>query len=175
MIEGKLEHERLESEFRGKAVPASLTDMLEQSKVIKVVSREFPVVSFQYGIHGKIDEIQLTPHEFVIIDDKPRKKVYLSDIHQVYGYCLAFKGIVGHKDSRQIVAELRERGTNNIYWKASFTETAENEIKTVINHIHDLILGENQFISNKNPNKCKACRFNHNCDRVASSGAKSNE
>lgn len=168
LIEGKQEHERLELEFKKEAVPTTFAEMIKQSKTMKVSSREFPAISLQYGIYGFIDEIWLMPDEFVVIDDKPGTKDYLSDIHQVYGYCLAFKEMVKHQDRRQIVAALRERGTDNIYWKAPFGEKAENEIIKVINHIHGLILGNAQFNSNKNPNKCRKCRFNEICDRVVS-------
>ncbi len=168
MVEGKIEHERLESEFRAEAVPATFAEMLEQSETIEVLSREFPVISLKYGIYGLIDEIRLAPNEFVIIDDKPGTKTYLSNINQVYGYCLAFKDLVKKQDSRKIVAALRERGTDNIYWSASFDGQAENIIIEVINHIHGLILGKEQFNTNTNPNKCKACRFRINCDQVLS-------
>ena len=168
MVKGKLEHENLESEFREKAVPTTFAEMMEQSKTMKVLSREFRVISLQHGIRGLIDEIHLMPNKFVVIDDKPSTKAYLSNIHQVYGYCLAFKEMVEHQDTRQIIAALRERGTNNIYWKAPFDEKVENEIIRVINHIHELILGNEQFNSNTHPNKCRACRFKTNCDRVVS-------
>lgn len=168
MIEGKQEHERLEIEFIEKAVPSTFAEMIAQSKAMTVVSREFHVVSLQYGIYGLIDEVNLKPNEFVVIDDKPGTKTYLSNIHQVYGYCLAFKERVKEQEPRQIVAALRERGTYNIYWSAPFDEKAENEIIEVVNHIHGLISGKEQFNSNKNPNKCKACRFKMNCDRVLS-------
>lgn len=168
MIEGKQEHERLELEFEEKAVPANFAEMVKQSKTTKVVSREFRVKSFKYGVYGSIDEIWLMPDEFVVIDDKPGTKAYLSNVHQVYGYCLAFKEMVKHQDRRQIVAALRERGTDNIYWKAPFDERAENEVISVINHIHGLILGNDQFNSNRNPNKCRKCRFKESCDRVIS-------
>lgn len=166
MVEGKIEHERLESAFRAEAVPATFAEMLEKSKTIEVLSREFRVINLQYGIYGLIDEIRLTPNGFIVIDDKPGTKAYLSNIHQVYGYCLAFKDRVNETDHRQIVAALRERGTSNIYWSAPFDKKAENEIIKVVNHIHGLISGKEQFNSNKNPNKCKACRFKMNCDRV---------
>jgi CRISPR-associated exonuclease Cas4 len=138
--------------------------MLKESKAKYVLSRELSVLSLKYGIGGLIDEILFSPDEFVIIDDKPGTKTYLSMIHQVYGYCLAFKGMVNKEDSRPIVAALRERGTDNIYWKATFDEKAEKEIVNVINHIHGLISGEEQFNSSTNPNKCKPCRFKNDCD-----------
>jgi len=166
MVEGKLEHERLELEFKEKAVPATFGEMMEESKTRRVLSREFHVISFRYGIYGLIDEIRLSPNEFMVIDDKPGAKAYLSNIHQVYGYCLAFKDLVRHEDDRQIIAALRERGTNNIYWKTLFDENAENEIISVINHVHGLIIGNEKFTSNKNPNKCKACRFKIKCDKA---------
>ena len=169
MLEGKTEHERLEMEFKEKAVPSTVEKMLKESEVKNIVSRELRVRSLRHGIYGKIDEILLTPNEFVIIDDKPGTKKFLSNIHQVYGYCLAFQEKVKQQDSRQIVAALRERGTDNIYWKVPFDEKAENEIVTVINHIHRLILGKEQFNSSTNPNKCKPCRFKNDCDRIISS------
>lgn len=165
MIEGKQEHERLEIEFKDKAVPTTFTEVMVQSKTMAVISKEFHVISLQYGTYGRIDEVHFTPNKFIVIDDKPGTKAYLSNIHQVYGYCLAFKERV-KQDHRQIVAALRERGTYNIYWSAPFDEKAENEIIEVVNHIHGLISGKEQFNSNKNPNKCKACRFKMNCDRV---------
>ncbi|MFZ3166724.1 MAG: Dna2/Cas4 domain-containing protein [Candidatus Methanoperedens sp.] len=169
MIEGTKEHERLESEFLQRAKPATFAEMLKESETEYVLCRELSVLSLKYGIRGLIDEIHLRPNEFVIIDDKPGTKTYLSMIHQVYGYCLAFKEMVKQHKSRPIVAALRERGTDNIYWKVPFDEKAENEIVKVINHIHGLISGTEQFNSSKNPNKCKPCRFKNDCDRVISS------
>lgn len=169
MIEGTKEHERLESEFLEKAKPSTFIGMLKESKTKYVLSRELRVLNLKYGIRGLIDEIHLRPNEFIIIDDKPGTKTYLSNIHQVYGYCLAFKEMVGQQDSRPIVAALRERGTDNIYWKVPFDEKAKNKIVMVINHIHRLISGKEQFNSSTNPNKCKPCRFNNDCDRVLSS------
>ncbi|MCK5642596.1 MAG: CRISPR-associated protein Cas4, partial [Gammaproteobacteria bacterium] len=107
-----------------------------------------------------------TPDGFIVIDDKPGTKTFRSNINQIYGYCLAFKKMmIERQDPRPITAALRERGTDNIYWRAPFDETAENEIIEVINHVHGLISGSEQFISSGNPNKCKACRFKNNCDR----------
>ncbi|MBI5001040.1 MAG: Dna2/Cas4 domain-containing protein [Euryarchaeota archaeon] len=168
MIEGKLEHRRLELEFREKAIPATFAEMMEQSKTRNVLSREFPVRSLRYGIFGLIDEIHLSPNEIVIIDDKPGTKKYLSNIHQVYGYCLAFKDIIKQKNHRQIFAALRERGTNNIFWKTPFNKSMESEIIGVVDHIHRLILGGEKFDSCKNSNKCRACRFKMDCNRAVS-------
>ena len=166
MIEGKLEHDRLENEFLEEAEPATFEEMIRESYEGYVISREFYVQNIQYGIHGKIDEIHLNPDGFIVIDDKPGTKTYRSNINQVYGYCLAFKKMmIKRQDPRPITAALRERGTDNIYWRAPFDETAENEIIEVINHVHGLISGSEQFISSGNPNKCKACRFKNNCDR----------
>lgn len=134
-------------------------------KSYKMSSREALVISIRHGIYGAIDEIRFTPNNFIIIDDKPGTKVYLSNVHQVYGYCLAFKDMIRDMDNRTIVAALRERGTDNIYWQRSFDEKAENEIIKIINRIHDLISGNEKFSSNKNPNKCKSCRFREICDK----------
>ena len=137
--------------------------MLESSKTGELLSREFPVVSANYGIRGFIDEIWMTPDEFIIIDDKPGTIPYYSSINQVYGYCLAFKDMI--QEDRQIVASLRERGTDNIFWASYFDAKAEKSIISLIDHVHDLISGNTEFNSTDNPNKCRKCRFNKICDR----------
>ncbi|OEC86474.1 MULTISPECIES: CRISPR-associated protein Cas4 [Methanobacterium] len=163
MVKGVKEHAVLEENFKEEAVPATFDEMLESSKTGELLSREFPVVSANYGIRGFIDEIWMTPDEFIIIDDKPGVIPYYSSINQVYGYCLAFKDMVG--EDRQIVASLRERGTDNIFWASYFDAKAEKSIIGLIDHVHDLISGNTEFGSTDNPNKCRKCRFNKICDR----------
>ncbi len=163
MIKGVKEHAVLEENFKEEAVPATFDEMLESSKTGELLSREFPVVSANYGIRGFIDEIWMTPDEFIIIDDKPGNIPYYSSINQVYGYCLAFKDMV--EEDRQIVASLRERGTDNIFWASYFDTKAEKSIISLIGHVHDLISGNTEFDSTDNPNKCRKCRFNKICDR----------
>ena len=85
MIEGTKEHAVLESKFREDAEPATFEEMLETSKTAEILSRELPVISPRYGIRGFIDEVWMTPDEFIIIDDKPGTVPYLSSINQVYG------------------------------------------------------------------------------------------
>ena len=168
MIEGKREHEQLYSEFKKEAVPATLGEMLVESKTVELFSREFKVRDLNHGVYGLIDEVWMTPNEFVIIDDKPGTKTYLSNIHQTYGYCLAFKEAVIHSESRQVIAALRERGTSNIYWLSPFDESAEDDVVSIINRIHLLLAVNEEFTSSDNPNKCKACRFNSICERALS-------
>ena len=105
----------------------------------------------------------MTPDEFVIIDDKPGTRAYSSSINQVFGYCLAFKEMIPEK--RRIVASLRERGTENIYWASYFDEKAEKDIIDLINRMHRLLEGEIEFKATDNPNKCRSCRFNTICER----------
>jgi len=166
MVEGKQEHGQLYEEFKKEAVPATVEEMLDKSKKVEVFSREFRVVDNSHGVYGLIDEVLLTPDDFIVIDDKPGRKTYLSNIHQVYGYCLAFKEIIKSQDTRNIVAALRERGTNDIFWVAPFDKLAEDEVIGVINHIHGLLAGEVEFSPADNPNKCRACRFKTYCDRA---------
>jgi hypothetical protein len=158
MVEGQQEHDRLYTEFVEKAVPATMDDMLTESRTAKILSRELRVENIEYGIFGFIDEIWLTPDNFVIIDDKPGVKAYTSSIRQVFGYCLAFKSITGLEDNRPIMAALRNRGTDNIYWLAPFDHTAEEEIISLIMHTHDLLSGKVEFSSSSNINKCRSCR-----------------
>jgi CRISPR/Cas system-associated exonuclease Cas4 (RecB family) len=166
MVEGKQEHERLYNDFRKEAVPATLEEMMVESKTVEVISREFRVFDTKHGIYGLIDEVLLTPDGFMVIDDKPGAKTFLSNIHQVHGYCLAFKEMVAVLDSREVIAALRQRGTKNIYWMEPFTKPAEESIVALIDHIHSLISGTNEFGSTDNPNKCHACRLRVKCNRA---------
>lgn len=163
MITGSKEHHRLESEFKEDAEPASFEEMLALSETTQLYSREFPVMSIDYGIHGVIDEIQMGPQGYYIIDDKPGTTVYSSNAFQVLAYCLAFKYMVN--DNKQLFAGLRERGTDNIYWSIPFDEQAESEIVAVVDRMHKLLNKEIDFNSTDNPNKCSKCRFNFLCDR----------
>ena len=163
MVQGTKEHAILEDKFKVGAEPATFDEMLETSKTGEILSRELPVISKHYGIRGFIDEVWMTPDEFIIIDDKPGKVAYSSSINQVYGYCLAFKEMVPEK--RRIIASLRERGTDNIYWASYFDGKAEDDITKLIKRMHKLLACETEFIPTNNPNKCRGCRFNTLCDK----------
>jgi len=165
MIEGKQEHESLYQEFKKEAIPATLDQMLLQSKQVSLFSRELMVRDADHGIYGMIDEVLLTPDSFIVIDDKPGTRTFPSHINQVFGYCLAFKYSVTGQDSRPVIAALRERGTDNIFWNMHFNEEAEEHICAVIAHIHSLLKGEEEFTASNNPNKCRACKFREKCDR----------
>ncbi len=163
MLEGTKEHAILEDKFKEDAEPATFDEMLETSKTGEILSRELPVISKHYGIRGFIDEVWMTPDEFIIIDDKPGTVAYSSSINQVYGYCLAFKEMVPEK--RRIVASLRERGTENIYWASYFDGKVEKDIINLVNRMHKLLEGKAEFKATDNPNKCRGCRFNTLCDK----------
>jgi hypothetical protein len=68
-------------------------------------------------------------------------------------------------EKRRIVASLRERGTENIYWASYFDGKAEKDIIGLIDRMHKLLEGEIEFKPTNNPNKCRGCRFNTLCDR----------
>lgn len=62
MIEGKQEHELLQSHFTEKVVPATFEEMLSPSKTAEVSRREFRVIDAKHGIQPLIDEV-LLPRE----------------------------------------------------------------------------------------------------------------
>lgn len=165
MQEGTKGHIDLENEFKKDAEPATFQEMLETSRTAEIFSRELPVESARFGIRGFIDEVWMTPDEFIIIDDKPGTRAYPSSINQVYGYCLAFKDSV--PEERKIVASLRERGTDNIFWSSYFDDTAEKAVKDIIQRLHGLLDGTVEYIPTKNPKKCLSCRFRPSCDHKA--------
>lgn len=163
MLTGTKEHGALEEKFKETATPASFDEAYELSKEKEILSREMFVIDPEEGIRGFIDEIWMTPDEIVIIDDKPGNRAYMSTIHQVLAYCLAFKHMIGD-DNRKIRGALRERGTDNIFWSEEFNERNEKKIKYVIDRMHGLFEGQKPFIPTKNPNKCKKCRYQSYCD-----------
>ena len=165
MTVGSQGHDQLYNQFAISATPATAEEMLTESKVGAIYSREFQVLDLEHGIYGLIDEIWITPEGFIVIDDKPGTKAYSSNIHQVYGYCLAYRGMISRIDNRRIIGALRERGTSNIYWQSPFDEEAVEEIRPMVKRIHNLLQGIEEFSSTDNQNKCQACRFNTQCDR----------
>jgi hypothetical protein len=166
MTEGKQEHEMLYEKFAAQAVPATVEQILTESQIAHVSSREFRVEDVEHGLYGYIDEVWFTPEDFVVIDDKPGSRAYLSNIHQILGYCLAFKTVIA-PDRRRLIAALRERGTENIFWQSPFDSSAEEEITLITNHMHDLLFGKVDFKPSGNPNKCRSCRLKPRCDKCS--------
>ena len=101
MKEGSKEHEDLEDKFKETAKPTTFNEAIETSKEEASLTREMFVISPKYGIRGYIDEIWMTPDEFIIIDDKPGHTAYPSTINQVRAYCLALKDMLPN-DTRKI-------------------------------------------------------------------------
>jgi len=176
MTTGTYEHQKLEDKFKEDAVPTTFEEVIQTSKEEATLSREIFVVAPEYGIRGFIDEIWMTPDEFVIIDDKPGNIPYPSTINQVLAYSLAFKSMINNnlnndqttlsspkKDNRKIKVALRERGTDNIFWITEFDEDNEERIKFLINRMHGLFEGSKPFLPTKNHNKCNKCRFQSYC------------
>ena len=166
MTEGTMGHAKLEEKFKETAQPSTFEDAFEASKEAEVLSREMFVIDTENGIRGYIDEIWMTPDRIVIIDDKPGNRAYRSTINQVFAYCLAFKSMIGN-DNRQIIAALRQRGTDNIFWHDEFNENNEKNIIYQINFLHRLIEDQRRPIPTKNPNKCRSCRFQSYCEEKA--------
>ena len=163
MTQGTAEHEKLEARFKETAEIATFDEVLETSKETTTVSREVFVISPENGIRGFIDEIQMTPTEFIIIDDKPGTTPYTSTINQVRAYCLAFKELI-KDDTRKIRGALRQRGTDNIFWSEEFSEETEKSIKFVLDRMEGLFNGTKPFIPTKNKNKCRSCRYQSYCE-----------
>ncbi|MFQ5648189.1 MAG: PD-(D/E)XK nuclease family protein, partial [Candidatus Aenigmatarchaeota archaeon] len=169
MREGLKQHTNLYRDFREKATEkGTIQELLQKVKEegISYSSRELGVVGLASGIYGKIDNIILHPDRIEIVDDKPSERVWSSDVRQVWGYCLAFKenfapglpifGLVQHRDTRMVL--FREKLSPGI-------EQVMRE--SVIQRMHELILGIRQFEPTQKPEKCRACRFGQRgvCDR----------
>ena len=174
-VEGKQIHNQLFSDFSKIAIPSSIEEIVKLSKIKTQISREVRLRSPKYGIIGKVDEIHFCPDKFIVIDDKPgpkkwpvgKNEPWEADKNQVYGYCLVLKEkmIEEFQDTRPIIASLRKRGTDNIYWNEIFDDKSEKKIIQIIDHIHRLISLEEEYKSNDEPGKCKRCSLNKECDR----------
>jgi len=153
MVEGSDEHQRLEDEFLAKAeLEYTFEEAVEESRRTPISSRELYVEDRSLNIRGYIDELAMSPDGFTVIDDKPigrTGKVYPSSKHQVYGYCIALKGMLGSEEQRPITAAVRERGSDHIVWSERFDQGAEKKVLRLIDRVHGLIKGDLQFKSAK--------------------------
>ena len=113
MVEGSVEHQRLEDEFLAKAeAEYTFEEAVEESRRTPISSRELYVEDRSLNIRGYIDELVLRPDGFTVIDDKPvgrTGRVYPSSKHQVYGYCIALKSMLGPDEQRPITTAVRGR------------------------------------------------------------------
>jgi CRISPR/Cas system-associated exonuclease Cas4 (RecB family) len=169
MILGKEAHEQLYQEFLVDAKPSSVKRMIKKSRKTELLSREFSVVSENFGIVGNIDEVVMSPESFVIIDDKPGRVAYPSNKNQVFAYCLAFDDYISQwraaDDDRPIVAALRQRGTQEIIWKSIFNDSSQKMIVREIDRMHSLMQGKLAFSITDNKNRCFSCDVREYCDR----------
>jgi hypothetical protein len=92
--------------IKNEAVLAIVEEMLGKAKKVEEFSREFRVVDNNHRVYGLIDDVLLTPSEFIVIDDKPIKKTCLSNICQVYSYRLVFEEIIEVQDMMNTVANI---------------------------------------------------------------------
>jgi len=169
MVEGSVEHQRLEDAFLAKAeVEYTFEEAVEESKSTPISSRELYVEDRSHNIRGYIDELVLSPDGFTVIDDKPvgrTGKVYPSSKHQVYGYCIALKTMLGADERRPITAAVRARGSDRIVWSEAFDTKAERRVQRLIKRVHGLLDGDFQFKSATQAYKCRPCRFFDVCDK----------
>ena len=141
MVEDSAEHQRLEDEFLAKAeAEYTFEEAVEESQKTSISSRELYVKDRSLGIRGYIDELILNPDGFTVIDDKPvgrTGKVYPSSKHQVYGYCMALKHMLGADEQRPITAAVRARGSDRIIWSEVFDTKAEKKVSTLSSGVQD--------------------------------------
>ena len=176
MVEGNAEHQRLEDEFLAKAeAEYTFEEAIGESKRTPISSRELYVEDKSLGIKGYIDELVLNSEGFTVIDDKPvgrAGKVYASSKHQVYGYCIALKSMLGPDEQRPITAAVRARGSDRIVWSEAFDTKAEKKVHRLIKRVHGLIDGDIQFKSATQAYKCRPCRFFDVCDKRVETSSK---
>ena len=168
MAKGAARHDQLEKQFLEEAT--ELEEPFEDylAALLKgerdpIILREEWVESKEYGVYGKFDEAQLFPDAAVIIDDKPGETAYTSNKRQVWAYALCFKE--KYNWPKKMVAVLRNRDSQEVFWEKDFTKKDEEDVLKAIQRVHGLFAGEIEWIPTKIKNKCKACSFNKVCDR----------
>ena len=164
---GKITHgneiqNQLENIFKQESTPTTFENAVKESKKESSMSRDFLLISPDYGIRGNVDEIWMKVDEIVLIKDEQGRTPYESTMNQVRAFSLAFKNIT--HDKRKIKSALRERGTENLFWIEIFTPEIENEIKNKVNEIHDLLNGKTEFKQTDNKKKCDKCSFKIECE-----------
>ena len=169
MVEGSVEHQRLEDAFLAKAeVEYTFEEAVQESRRTPISSRDLYVEDRSLNIRGFIDELVLRPDGFTVIDDKlvgRSSKVYPSSKHQVYGYCIALKSMLGPGERRPIAAAVRARGKDRIVWSEAFVTKAERKVRRLIKRVHGLLAGDIKFKSATQAYKCRPCRFFDVCDK----------
>ena len=169
MVEGSVEHQRLEDAFLANAeAEYTFEEAVEESRRTPISSRELYVEDRSLNIRGYIDELVLSPDGFAVMDDKPvgkTGKVYHSSKHQVYGYCIALKNMLGVHEQRPITAAVRARGSDQIAWSETFDTKAERKVQRLIKRVEGLLDGAIQFKSAAQAYKCRLCRFFEVCDK----------
>ena len=168
----------MEDEFLAKAeAEYTFEEAIEESKRTPISSRELYVEDRSLGIRGYIDELLLNPEGFTVIDDKPvgrTGKVYPSSKHQVYGYCIALKTMLGADEQRPITSAVRVRGSDRIVWSEAFDTKAERKVQRLIKRMHGLLDGDIQFKSSRQAYKFRPCRFFEVCDKRIQHGKRLN-
>jgi CRISPR/Cas system-associated exonuclease Cas4 (RecB family) len=164
MEEGTEHHAALDEEHAEKAVVMSLEDALATAtKDIPIVYRDLKVKGKR--LVGRIDEVQITKNLIKIIDDKPvepGRKPWLSDIQQVWGYCVAYEEERGI--DRQLHGAVRNR-EQEIVWESPYTSIERGYVNEIVDRIYGILKGERDAVPTKKPNKCDKCRFKGACDK----------
>lgn len=177
MVRGLKKHKELLSQHEEQAtieltVEQAMNRSLERKE--SLIMREVYVRNEK--LIGSIDEVLITPELIVIIDDKPRDKVFSSHKTQLYAYAIAFNQ--NYNPKQEIMVAVRDWRKNKIVWRQLLTNSALEQATT---HIEKSINKALSIINNKikprpttNPNKCKACKLKDYCKYFKSKHPKKN-
>jgi len=137
-------------------------EALTKAKVEGVVLSSREVYVEGEHLVGLIDEVVFMPDRILIVDDKPGDVAWPSSQIQTFGYCLAFEE--QYKPELPIIAVLRNRDSGENIWAQAFGKEQREDAVRAIERIQNVLSGEIEAVSTRNPNKCRACRFKGSCD-----------
>ncbi|MGB9675112.1 MAG: CRISPR-associated protein Cas4 [Candidatus Nanoarchaeia archaeon] len=164
ILAGQAAHKALDLEHYAQAIPMSLEEAFELAQSRTVIIRDLEVESKK--LKGKIDEIQISPNEILIVEDKPIKNhIWPGQKLQVWGYCYAFtKDIFENKKlepNKPLVGSIRDINSKQIFWQEKYTDDAKNLVENTVTSIEEILRG-------KEPKplyseKCTPCRYQKYC------------
>ena len=151
----------------GKPIPESVPEVAQIARDEKITYETRDLVVAGKRLKGRIDQVNFTPTQIYIIDDKPPSptgKPYIAETRQTQGYCLAFNQQYPTL-GLPLVAVIRNKYTEEEMWSKLFTQGDAIQVNEAVDRIVGIIEGTWKPQDTENPRKCCGCRWHPVCSR----------
>jgi len=162
MLDGTNSHKEKENVFLEEAVEGTWEEFFDSNEL--VISREVSLGSSidDIQLNGIIDEIAVDKNGIYIIDDKPSAVPYPGIKLQIYAYCLLIKSIFP-SINKPIYSVIRKIDKPDEIWKELYESSQENDVRTALRSLKNILLGNKIPEKIKEENKCRKCRLKSVC------------